>query len=433
MRILQLPNLYFPSIGGIQRLVQDISEGMVRCGDDVTVFTSNLADGEVLKKRYYVREPALEVRRNFEVLNGVKVHRFAINHILHRLLYRPPEMLLPSRLHERLLRGMHGYRFFRKQPFCPSILRRIIRFRADITVVSNSASPFGYYCYLAKKLTGLPYVMHPSLHVGADWAQEAVTRKVLVAADGVIAQTSYERSHLLEMGVDEDRIRVIGSGIELRDTGPGKAGRSKSFGSHGDHGGMVLFLGRVVPGKGVETLIEAMPLVWREKPGVRLMVAGTVERGFLPVLKSALSRLSERDRRRVVFIDDFDEAEKYEIIRSCDVLAMPSRVDSYGIVYLEAWSQKKPVIALQDTAPSCLVDHGVDGLLVPHGDVEALADAILALEKAPRLRARMGENAYRKLKREFSMHRYIEKTREAYRDVLTARLRGTSADHGFPV
>ena len=84
---------------------------------------------------------------------------------------------------------------------------------------------------------------------------------------------------------------------------------------------------------------------------------------------------------------------------------MPSRVDSFGLVFLEAWAQGKPVIGARAGGIPAVVDHGENGLLIPFGDVDALAAAIERLLDSPEEAARLGQTGWRKLKEHYDWER----------------------------
>jgi glycosyltransferase involved in cell wall biosynthesis len=82
------------------------------------------------------------------------------------------------------------------------------------------------------------------------------------------------------------------------------------------------------------------------------------------------------------------------MFHACDLLAMPSRADSYGIVYLEAWAAGKPVIgAFAGGVPDVIRD-GEDGFLVPFGDAHMLAEYMRMLLDDTRLARAMGERGH---------------------------------------
>jgi len=91
------------------------------------------------------------------------------------------------------------------------------------------------------------------------------------------------------------------------------------------------------------------------------------------------------------------EADKLDLLAAGQVFAMPSRSDSFGIVYLEAWSYGVPVIGADAGGVPDVITDGQDGLIVPFGDVATLASSIARLLDTPELRDRLGSAGRRKV------------------------------------
>jgi glycosyltransferase involved in cell wall biosynthesis len=106
--------------------------------------------------------------------------------------------------------------------------------------------------------------------------------------------------------------------------------------------------------------------------------------------------------RRVISFGSVSEREKLSLLSACDLLVLPSTVESFGIVYLEAWMYGKPVIGALTEVSSEVITHGKDGLLVPPGDHRALARAIGRLVTRPDLGKRMGARGRRKVLARFT-------------------------------
>jgi glycosyltransferase involved in cell wall biosynthesis len=103
---------------------------------------------------------------------------------------------------------------------------------------------------------------------------------------------------------------------------------------------------------------------------------------------------------------------------------MPSRTDSFGIVYLEAWLYRKPVIGARAWGVTDLIEHERDGLLVPFGDVPALVNAITSLLDHPAKAAIMGNRGETKV---LTYHTWMQKARQI--DTLYRRLVGQGHEH----
>jgi glycosyltransferase involved in cell wall biosynthesis len=109
-----------------------------------------------------------------------------------------------------------------------------------------------------------------------------------------------------------------------------------------------------------------------------------------------LQQKSGTVRQHVHDLGIVPDDEKLSIFHSCDIFAMPSRSESFGIVYLEAWLHKKPVIGCNIEAVKNLIDHNENGLLVKFENVDELVLTIKKLLNST-VREKLGFEGYEKL------------------------------------
>jgi len=112
------------------------------------------------------------------------------------------------------------------------------------------------------------------------------------------------------------------------------------------------------------------------------------------------------------------KATQADVLAATDILALPSRTDSFGIVFLDAWVNGKPVIGANAGGIPGVVSDGIDGLLVPFGDVGALATALRTLLDDPALRARLGAAGREKVLRQYTWERITTAVRGVYTHLL---------------
>ena len=118
---------------------------------------------------------------------------------------------------------------------------------------------------------------------------------------------------------------------------------------------------------------------------------------MMPRFLRYFEALPDEVRTKCHLLGFISDEDKSDLLDAGDVFVMPSRTDSFGIVYLESWLYKKPVIgALAGGVPE-VISHGQDGYLVPFGDVARLADCIASLLMDQELAQRLGEAGYRKV------------------------------------
>jgi rhamnosyl/mannosyltransferase len=176
---------------------------------------------------------------------------------------------------------------------------------------------------------------------------------------------------------------------------------------------MVLFVGRLVPYKGVDVLIRALAQV-----NARAVIVGD---GPLRAELETLARDSGV-AGRVQFAGNASSDELAALYNACDLFVLPSvtRAEAFGMVQIEAMSCRKPVICTDlPSGVPWVNQHGVTGLVVQPGDVDALAGAMRSLLDDPALRSRMGDAGRTRVERQFSIARLVEQVTTLYRSAAT--------------
>jgi phosphatidylinositol alpha-1,6-mannosyltransferase len=182
-------------------------------------------------------------------------------------------------------------------------------------------------------------------------------------------------------------------------------------------GKIILAVGRWDPAeryKGADTLISALPRVLRTAPDTFLVLVGDgTDRPRLEHLARD-SGVSERTR----FLPIITKEELFACYAACNVFALPSSGEGFGLVFLEAMAHGKPVIGgAHGGIPDVVVD-GVTGLLVPHGEVERLSSALELLLSNQAQAAAMGAAGRDRVAREFTFEQFSTRASRLMDDVL---------------
>jgi len=182
----------------------------------------------------------------------------------------------------------------------------------------------------------------------------------------------------------------------------------------------ILFFGWISPRKGLEYLIEAMPLILKEIKDLKLIIAGrTGQPGSINAeyLKKCQNLMDSKDNFEI-----YNEYISWEfgakLFQRCSVVVLPYIEISQSGVIPVAYSFNKPVVVTDVGALKEIVYDGVTGLVVPPKDTKALANAIIKVMKDEKLRKNMGKNAYKKLKTELSWRSITKKIIKVYKSVL---------------
>jgi glycosyltransferase involved in cell wall biosynthesis len=131
-----------------------------------------------------------------------------------------------------------------------------------------------------------------------------------------------------------------------------------------------------------------------------------------------LDRLPADEKARVRLLGFVEKRTQADILAATDVLALPSRTDSFGIVFLDAWANGVRVIGAHAGGIPGVVTDGVDGLLVPFGDVPALASALRRLLDDPDLRRTMGAAGRAKVLEYYTWDHIVARVRDLYSGLL---------------
>lgn len=224
---------------------------------------------------------------------------------------------------------------------------------------------------------------------------------VLAWSDRIIAATPAERAQLLWLyRADRRKIEIIPPGVDTQRFRPLDAGAAKR--QIGLEAGrrVVLFVGRIEPLKGVDTLLRAVALLRHEEPSplsdLCVVIIGGQGEDAVPDAETS-RLLALRDDLALKEWVTFVGARAQELLpayyNAAEALVMPSDYESFGLVALEAMACGTPVIASEVGGLAFLVEDGVTGFHVPYRDPHILADRIRTLITRPDLRAQMGAAA----------------------------------------
>lgn len=208
----------------------------------------------------------------------------------------------------------------------------------------------------------------------------AIERRALLGADRILCVSEYTRRQMLRFCPElaADRLVVVPNTLDPCFV-PGAAGQVPATRASGPR---ILTVGRLTTAdtyKGFDTLIEAIPLVLQEFPTARLRVVGTGD--DQPRLTALATQLGVGPS--VDFLGPIsDEALRSEYA-DCDLFALPSRKEGFGLVYLEAMTHGKPCLGARAGGVPEVIGSEV-GTLVTYGDIPELAAAIAELVHHPR-------------------------------------------------
>ncbi len=393
MRILHLGSRYWPARGGAEIHLEEISTRLAAAGHQVTVATSDALDFELFWEPRQRRIDGLQ-----EDHNGVRILRFPVRHLLaFPLAYSAWRRLLWILSALRPVPVSVLFRLARFSPWVPDLWRWLARNGEPFDLVAATGVVFEPFVEMGLRFAhrqNLPFVIYPLTHLGAgpkpaqDPPSSFYTMRhqieLVRQSNAIITLTPTERTFYQTRDIPPGRISVIGPGVNPEEIVGGNGEHFRR--SHNIQAPLVVFLSAMSYDKGAVTTVEAVRRLWRDGCNVELVLAGTL----LTPFQSYLDSLPSSDRERLRVLGRVSDEEKRDLLAACDMFVMPSRVDSFGIVYLEAWLYRKPVIGARAWGIDDVITPGKDGLLVPFGDEIALAEAITHLLDHPDQARAMG-------------------------------------------
>lgn len=297
------------------------------------------------------------------------------------------------------------------------------------TIVHTHNPKPGFLGQIAAKMAGVPIIvntlhgfyfhdhMHPALRRFYITLEKIAAR----CSDAILSQNSEDIDTAIREGIcSPDRIKYLGNGIDVRRFNPAALSPEEIARKRLEVGlpveaPVVGFVGRLVREKGLLELFAAARMVWERVPQVCFLFIGPVDTHKSDALTP--------DRARDYGVADIchflgmrqDMPELYALM---DVFVLPSHREGFPRAPMEASAMKIPCVVTDIRGCREAVEHGRNGLLVPLGDVQALADAIIELLTDREKAQRMGEEGRRMALERFDERLVFEKVKAEYARLL---------------
>lgn len=391
MKILMFSWEYPPiSHGGLARHVQDLSEALVE--QDHTVYIITQGSGDIAEK---------------ETMNGVIVIRtrpvsISANNFIDSILHLNFLMLekvfeLIGKIGEVDLIQGHDWLVFWASRVLKYSLQKPLIYTIHATEFGRNQ---GIYNDMQRYINDV------------EWYSTFEAWKVIVCSNYMesevknLFQVPDDKIVILPNGVEEDNYRVEVSAEFL-----------KKYASPYEK--IVYYVGRIVREKGIQVLIQSIPIILEQEPGTKFIIAG--KGPYLDNLKAQAEFLGVSDR--IYFTGFISDETRNKLYQMADVAVFPSIYEPFGIVALEAMVTRTPVIVSKVGGLAEFVEDGVNGLTVNPNDTNQLAGAILRILKNKTEAARIAEKGYKMVKDNYSWDKIARQTVTVYRDVLKEYLR----------
>ena len=390
MKIVQVTSRFPPSIGGVENHVYNLSYELSLRGHEVTVLTSDIKNISFLKIDR-ADKPYEKITDNFEV---------------YRFKAYPPNIPYA---------GIYAT--------IPALIKKLIKLDPDIINTNSHGLIHTDITSILSKIRKIPMVL--TIHSSGDIAARSYMSLLLklyntthgkfsLKAANRIIVTSPQMAEYFYRWVNKEKIRVIPNGIEYKkfiNMPPVSV-----FKSHYNvKGKVVLFVGRLLPLKGIQYMLKAAPQILKQVPETNFVIVGAGS-SFKRKLEELSHNLGVDDR--VVFTGFKSGNKLLEAYSSADVFVLPSiHREGLSIVTLEAMASGIPVVVSNLGGLPSIVKDGVTGLLVEPKNEGQLADSIIKLLLDENLALEMGDNG-KKVAKSFDWQAITEKTEDVYKEVI---------------
>jgi len=417
MRILTISPYFFPSEGGGERAVYNLSKEYVKKGHEVVIATLNclsyglsqsVADKEILSisKLISIKSAQLPL---YEVLDGLTIYRFpyvAVKYPFGSLPFSSESLILSPLMLSVLMRSkpdivhMHGSSYFYQKAFLAALSR--LRNTPYVLTV-HGLHEFYHYTYMQTR-----FIIRSLLH--------RIVSYVYKGAKRIIALSELDKPLIKKFNVLGDRISVIPNGVELNKYQTiQKESLNRIREKYNMHEKVGLTVAAIKPSKGIEYLVDAVARM-KDTNASFLIVGDHIKYPkYVSEIQKRINKFKLQDR--IILTGWLPENELSRLYHTADFFVLPTLTDTSPLVILEALAAGKPVIATNVGGISELVKNFENGILVSPKDSNAISNAIEILLD-DELRRRLSINAKKTIGMEYSWQKIAEKTLKLYDEVL---------------
>jgi len=414
---------FHPVIGGVEIYLRNIAE---YCSSHIKtiVITSNLKNvpkslfekTQFIDKKYEILANNIEIIRANTLNNLFLRILFYINQYLNKKieilfdkelnpnLYLKNKTIFKSwiknsqKLSNTVIKSFILQRYF-FNPYISqiyNILKKVNQIN-KIKIIHSSPIylPANICAFRFAMRKGIPFICTPLYHINpyADYIFYPSFQHILKNSDAIIACTDTEKKFYRKYGIEGSKIHVIPPGIEPMDYKKPNIKKFRKNFNIPEDAPLLLFMGRKDYGKGVFHSIYALKYLIKNFKNLKLIIAGPETREY----KIFFKRLPSELKAHIINLGIVDNEVKSNMFANCDVFLLPSLDDAFGIVYLEAWLYKKPVIGALGGNVEGLINNNVNGFLVPFKDIKYFAKKIEFLLNNDAKKQELGQNGYNKL------------------------------------
>lgn len=294
-------------------------------------------------------------------------------------------------------------------------LARLIKKR-EIAIVHINHQGELIYTPILCKLLGISCICHArSLLLTKEMSQRRQFLFNLV--DQIVAVSEAVKEALVKEEVKEEKIKVSYSSVNLEVFNP-QVASGKFFRKKLDVGPkeqLVGIVGRIVPWKGYDEFLKAATIVLEALPEVKFAAIGdSADGNYLEHLKGFAQEL--RIFSKIIFTGS--QINMPKVYAALDLVVLASWEEPFARVVYEAMAMEKPVVGTNTGGTPEIIEHGVNGLLVPPKNPKALAEGIIEVLKDREKAQRMGKKGRRIVQERFSLEKHVAEIENIYKVLL---------------
>jgi glycosyltransferase involved in cell wall biosynthesis len=292
--------------------------------------------------------------------------------------------------------------------------------KEEFSIVHGSLFHANIAARLVGKLAGIPVILtwRHSISIGPRW-RDWVNRLTAKLDDKVVAVSNQvRRAEIDSTGISINKVEVIYNGIDVQEyyqVPQDECNMIRTEYNISDDAFVIGFIGRLHPVKNLDVLLDAFSLIQPRTKNALLVLAGRGE--MLDQLRELTRSLGIGNN--IVFLGHQTEITK--ILKTFDILVLPSRIEGFGLVLLEAMASGVPVIATNVGGIPEVVEDGITGLLVSPGDPNVLASAIYRLFNNQDLVDRLRMEGIRLVNHKFTIQKTTESIEDLYYHLLALK------------
>ena len=384
MKILMLTWEYPPRVvGGISKVVYDLSHKMVKEGNEVTVVTYK--DGDNVK--YYENDKGVEVYR-------VDNYMIRPNNFIDWIMQLNFNMI--TKVNE-IINKNGKFDVIHAHDWLVAYSAKSIKESYNIPLIST----------IHATESGRNSGIHDETQRYINDSEWMLTYE----SSEVIVNSNYMKNEVQRLfGLPYDKINVIPNGVNLQLFSNVNIDYDFRRQYAMDNEKIILYVGRLVYEKGIQNLISAMPKVLDRYHDSKLIICG--RGGMIDELREQVKYLGIDNK--VYFAGYCDSKKMQKMYKCADVAVFPSTYEPFGIVAIESMLSGTPTIVSDVGGLNEIVEHGVTGMKSYAGNANSIADSVLALLFDPKLCANISQNAIKKVKENYNWAKITDNTYYVY-------------------